>query len=95
MKSPKHCQWVVLVIPKDNEIRCPIKACKCRGYFPQGYFSNTQRIYRKQMKFMVAATKDDNSVMLLENTKNSDNLCNLLEYYENVNMNYISISKHY
>lgn len=90
----KICMVVSLHIPQvqfhPSSLNCPIKTCVCIGYVPGTNEKNTM--------FSVAATKDDSSIILLKGMNffsEDSQLYNLLEYFENVDQEYVRNYEHY
>lgn len=84
IRISKKCEDVALLISTESKLTCRIRACICSGRMPE--------IKERQTKFSVAAIKDDSSVILLKRTDDfieNLRLYNLLEYFENVDFEYL------
>lgn len=90
MQNRKECEEVNLVIPGESTLECAINACICRSYVPkQTTIENN---------FSVAATNENGSVILLKNTgyyRNELKLYKFIQYFENLDVNYLETYEHY
>lgn len=84
----KKCRNVSLRISYGESVPsnldCLIMACECRGFIPKKQKFNTN--------FRIAATSDPNSVMLLKKTDAVGMhfpVYNLLEYFEEIHLEYL------
>lgn len=94
MNINKKCKVVALQIPEGYQyqfkMNCTITACECIGYIP--------RTKEKTKIFSVAATSKNNSVMLLkilDVSSGNRKLYNLVEYFENIHLQYLEKYKYY